>query len=48
MAKRRDLFDPSDPVSLQAEQRVTEVAAILAAGVLRMRERQRAVAVSQL
>ncbi len=44
MVKRRDPFDPTDPDRLQPEQRLTEVAAILAAGVIRMRER-RAVAV---
>ena len=44
MAKRRDLFDPTDPASLQPEQRLDEVAAILASGVLRMRERRRAAA----
>ncbi|MCH7873042.1 MAG: hypothetical protein IID33_15205 [Planctomycetes bacterium] len=42
MAKRRDLFDPTDPASLQPEQRLTEVAAILAAGVIRMRARHAA------
>ncbi len=40
MAKRRDLFDPTDPANLQPEQRQREVAAILAAGVIRMRERR--------
>ena len=40
MAKRRDLFDPTDPADLQPEQRLTEIAAILAAGVIRMRERR--------
>lgn len=42
MAKCCDLFDPTDPAILQPEQRQREVAAILAAGVIRMRE-QRAV-----
>lgn len=42
MAKRRDLFDPSDPANLQPEQRLAEVAAILAAGVIHMRERRAA------
>lgn len=37
MASRRDLFDPSDPEQLRPEQRLVEVAAILAAGVIRMR-----------
>lgn len=40
MATRRNLFDPTDPVRLQPQQRLTEVAAILAAGVIRMREQQ--------
>jgi len=44
MATRRDLFDPTDPATLQPEQRQREIAAILAAGVIRMRE-QRAVTV---
>ena len=48
MAKRRDLFDPTDPANLRPEQRTDEVAAILTAGVLRIREKQRAKAVSQL
>ena len=43
MAKRRDQFDPTDQAGLQPEQRLTEVAAILAAGVLRLRERRRTV-----
>ena len=42
MAKRRDLFDPTDPANLQPEQRLTEVAAILAAGAIRMRARRAA------
>ena len=42
MAKRRDLFDPTDPARLQPEQRLTDVASILAAGVIRMREKRRA------
>lgn len=37
MATRRVLFDPTDPTSLQPEQRQRDVAAILAAGVIRMR-----------
>ena len=41
MAKRSDLFDPSDPDRLPV-QRQTEVAAVLAAGVIRMREKRRA------
>ena len=47
MAKRRDLFDPTDPSRLQSEERLTEVAAILAAGMIRMRE-QRAVTVPKV
>ena len=43
MATRRDLFDPTDPARLQPEQRRTEVASILAAGVIRMRAKRRAV-----
>lgn len=42
MATRRDPFDPTDPANLQPEQRQHEVAAILAAGVIRMREKRRA------
>jgi hypothetical protein len=37
MTKRRDLFDPSNPKQLLPEQRLAEVTAILAAGVIRMR-----------
>ena len=44
MATRRDLFDPTDPAGLRREQRLDEVAAILAAGVIRMREQRLAVA----
>jgi hypothetical protein len=40
MATRRDLFDPTDPASLHLEQRQREVAAILAAGVIRIRLRR--------
>ena len=40
MATRRNLFDPTDPAGLQPEQRLHEVAAILAAGVIRMRDQQ--------
>ena len=47
MTKRRDLFDPTDPGHFQSEQRLTEVAAILAGGVIRMRE-QRAVTVPKV
>lgn len=36
----RDPFDPTDPANLQPEQRQREVAAILATGVIRMRERR--------
>jgi len=42
MAVRPDLFDPTDAAGLQPEQRLTEVAAILAAGVIRMRGRRAA------
>jgi hypothetical protein len=38
MAKRGVCFDPTDPAGIPAEQRLTEVCAILAAGVIRMRE----------
>ena len=49
MAKRRDLLEPTDPDRLEPEQRLAEVAAILAAGVIRMRRwRQRATASPQL
>jgi len=44
MATRCDLFDPSDPQQLRPEQRLAEVAAILAAGVIRMRLRRAATA----
>lgn len=40
MAVRRELFDPTDPASLPPTDRITGVAAILAAGVIRMRTRQ--------
>jgi len=40
MAMCRDLFDPTDPTDLQPEQRQREVAAILAAGLIRIREEQ--------
>lgn len=36
MATRCDLLDSSDPANLPPEQRQREVAAILAAGVIRM------------
>ena len=42
MTKHRDLFDPTDPAGLQPEQHLVEVAAILAAGVIRMREQRAA------
>jgi len=45
MTTRRDLIDPTDPTDLRPEQRKREVAAILASGVIRMRERQQAVSV---
>lgn len=41
MAKRSDLFDPTDPAHMTPQQGLGEVAAVLAAGVLRMRERRR-------
>ncbi len=41
MAKRSDLSDPTDPAHTTPQQRLGEVAAVLAAGVLRMRERRR-------
>lgn len=37
MAVRRELLDPTDPASVPPTDRVTEVAAILAAGVIRLR-----------
>jgi hypothetical protein len=40
MTRRRVLFDPADPTSLHPEQRQREVAAILAAGVIRMRAKR--------
>ncbi len=40
MATRRDLFDPTDPVHMTPQQRLTELAAILSAGVIRMREQR--------
>ena len=41
MAQRSDLFDPTDPAHMTPQKRLAEVAAVLAAGVLRMRERRR-------
>ncbi len=38
MTQRRDRFDPTDLAGFQPEQRSTEVAAILAKGVRRMRQ----------
>lgn len=38
MTKRCDVFDPTDPAIIPSEQRLHEVAAILATGVIRMRE----------
>ena len=35
MATRRDLLDPTDPARMSPEQRLSEVAAIVAAGVVR-------------
>lgn len=40
MATRRVLFDPADPIDLDPDQRLRKVAAILAAGVIRMRIRR--------
>jgi hypothetical protein len=40
MATRRDLLDPSNPEQLRLEQRLAEVTATLAAGVIRMRAEQ--------
>ena len=37
MATPRDRFDPTDPAGVRPEQRRREVAAILAAGVIRLR-----------
>ncbi len=39
MAKRPDLFDPTDPARLQPEQRLTEAVAIAAASAIRMTQR---------
>jgi len=47
MTTRRDLLDPFDPEQLRPEQRLAEVAAILAAGVIRMRG-QRAATVDKV
>lgn len=40
MTTRCDLFDPTDPARLQTEPRLREIATILAAGVVLMRERR--------
>ncbi|GIK15646.1 MAG: hypothetical protein BroJett003_06100 [Planctomycetota bacterium] len=40
MAARRERLNPTDLTDLQPEQRLHEVAAILAAGVIRMRVRR--------
>lgn len=48
MTQSRDLCDPTHPDRLQPEQRLTEVARILAAGVMRMREHQNQAATSTL
>lgn len=42
MATRCVPFDPADPANFQPEQRQREIAAILAAGVIRMRLRRAA------
>jgi len=47
MTTRRALYDPTDPAGLQPEQRLHEVAAIVAAGVIRMRG-QRAVSMPKV
>jgi hypothetical protein len=47
MATRRGLVDPTDPSDLQPEQRQRDVAAILAAGVIRMRVRRGTIASSR-
>ena len=36
---RTTVFDPTDPAHMTAEERVEELAAILAAGILRLRMR---------
>ena len=41
MAEPSDLFDPTDPAHMTPQTGLGEVAAVLAAGVLRMRERRR-------
>jgi len=41
MATNRARRDPSEPADFGPEQRQREVAAILAAGVIRMREKRR-------
>jgi hypothetical protein len=46
MATRRALFDPAGPADLHPEQRQREVAAILAAGVIRIRMRRGATSAS--
>ena len=45
MAKRRDLFDPTDPADLQPEQRQCEIVAVLAADMIHMRQKRGVVAV---
>ncbi len=40
MATRRDLFDPTDPANLKPEQRLAEIAAMLAKGVIRLRKQR--------
>ncbi len=42
MATRRVLFDPADPTNVETDHRQREVAAILAADVIRMLEKSRA------
>jgi hypothetical protein len=46
VTERREVFDPTNPAQMSPEQRLTEAAAILAAGVLRMRRRYRSGATS--
>lgn len=45
MASRRIIIDPSDPAAMTPEQRRTELASILAAGVIRHVEQQHLAAV---
>jgi len=40
MAQRRDVFEPTSPARMSPEQRLGELAAILATGVIRLRRRR--------